>query len=60
MYFILVWMMGIPMMWTWSRRAMVGALDIYDDAPIITYLQIGEVLIGLTSKENDHVVHRAQ
>ncbi len=25
-----------------------GSLDIYDDAPIIAYLQVGEILIGLT------------
>jgi len=28
-----------------------GALDIYDDAPIIAYLQEGGVLVGLTPKE---------
>jgi hypothetical protein len=28
-----------------------GALDIYDDAPVITYLQASEVWIGLTPKE---------
>jgi len=37
-----------------------GALDIYDDAPIIAYLQAGEVLIRLTPKERDCVVHRAK
>jgi hypothetical protein len=37
-----------------------GALDIYDDAPVITYLQANEVSIGLTPKENDYVVHRAK
>jgi hypothetical protein len=33
-------------------------LNIYDDAPIIAYLQVGEFLIGLTPKERDYVVHR--
>ncbi len=37
-----------------------GALKIYDDALVIAYLQVGEVLIGLTPKEWDHVVHRAK
>ncbi len=37
-----------------------GALDIYDDAPIIAYLQVGEVPIGLTPKKSDHVMHRAK
>jgi hypothetical protein len=37
-----------------------GALDIYDDALVIAYLQVGEVPIGLTPKERDHVVHRAK
>jgi hypothetical protein len=37
-----------------------GALDIYDDAPIITYLQVGEVPIGLTPNEKDCVVRRAK
>ncbi len=37
-----------------------GALDVYDDAPVITYLQANEVSIGLTPKENDYVVHRAK
>jgi len=36
------------------------ALNIYDDAPLIAYLQVGEVPIGLTLKERDHVVHRAK
>jgi hypothetical protein len=30
-----------------------GALDIYEDTHIITYMKIGEVLVGLTSKEHD-------
>ncbi len=37
-----------------------GALDIYDDAFVIAYLQVGEVLVGLTPKERDHVVHKAK
>jgi hypothetical protein len=37
-----------------------GAFDIYDDAPIIAYLQIGEKSIGLIPKERDHVVQRAK
>jgi hypothetical protein len=32
------------------------ALNIYEDASIIAYLQIGEILIGFTPKENDHIV----
>jgi hypothetical protein len=30
-----------------------GALNIYDDAPIIAYLQANEILIRLTPKEWD-------
>jgi hypothetical protein len=37
-----------------------GALDIYDDALVIAYLQASKIPIGLTPKENDHVVHRAK
>jgi hypothetical protein len=37
-----------------------SALDIYDNAPIIAYLQVGEVPIGLTPKERDRVVHTAK
>jgi hypothetical protein len=37
-----------------------GALDIYEDAPIIAYLQVDEVLIRITPKERDRVVHRAK
>jgi hypothetical protein len=37
-----------------------GALDIYDDAFVIAYLQACEVLIRLTPKERDYVVHRAK
>jgi hypothetical protein len=36
------------------------ALDNYENAPIIAYLQIDEILIGLTPKENDRVVHKAK
>ncbi len=37
-----------------------GALDIYDDAPIIAYLQASEISIRLTPKERDRVVHKAK
>ncbi len=37
-----------------------GALHIYDDALVIAYLQAWEILIGLTPKERDCVVHRAK
>ncbi len=37
-----------------------GALDIYDDVPIITYLQACEIPIGLTPKERERVVHKAK
>jgi hypothetical protein len=37
-----------------------GALNIYDDAPIIAYLQVKEVPIILTPKNKDHVVHMAK
>ncbi len=37
-----------------------GALDIYDDALVIAYLQVGEIPIRLTPKERDRVVHRAK
>jgi len=33
-----------------------GALDIYDDAPIFAYLQVGEIPFGLTPKERDRAV----
>jgi hypothetical protein len=36
-----------------------GALDIYENAFINVYLQVGEVLDGLTTKEHDQVLHRA-
>jgi hypothetical protein len=37
-----------------------GAMDIYDNALVIAYLQTWEVLIGSTPKEKDCVVHRAK
>jgi hypothetical protein len=37
-----------------------GPLDISKYVLIITYMQIGEVLIRLTSKECDGVMHRAK
>jgi hypothetical protein len=37
-----------------------GALDIYDDAFVITYLQAKKVPIGLTPKERDCVELRAK
>jgi hypothetical protein len=37
-----------------------GALDLHDDAPIITYLQTNELSIGLTPKGQGCVVHRAK
>jgi hypothetical protein len=37
-----------------------GALDIYDDALVIAYLQAVKILIGLTPKERDCVVHKAK
>jgi len=37
-----------------------GALDIYDDASIIAYLQTNGLPIGLTPNERDCVVHRAK
>jgi hypothetical protein len=37
-----------------------GALDIYDDAHVTTYLQACEVIIGLTPKEKDRVEHKAR
>jgi hypothetical protein len=37
-----------------------GALHMYDEAPIIAYLQVGEVRIGLTPKGRDRVVHKAK
>ncbi len=35
-------------------------MDIYDDAPIIAYLQVSKVPIRLTPKKRDHVVNRAK
>jgi hypothetical protein len=37
-----------------------GALDMYEDAFVITYLQTCEVLIKLKPKESDQVVHRVK
>jgi len=37
-----------------------GALDIHEDAFVITYLQVGEVSIGLTPKKRNYVMHRAK
>jgi hypothetical protein len=37
-----------------------GALNIYDDAPIIAFLQASEIMIGLTPKKRDHVVHKVK
>ncbi len=37
-----------------------GALDIYDDAPIIAYLQANEIPIRLTPKVRNRVVHKAK
>jgi hypothetical protein len=37
-----------------------GALDIYDDALVIAYLQASEISIGLTPKEKDYVMHKAK
>jgi hypothetical protein len=37
-----------------------GALDIKENAYVIAYLQINEVLIGLTPKEHDWVMHKAK
>jgi hypothetical protein len=37
-----------------------GALDIYDDALVIAYLQASEIPIGLIPKKRNCVVHRAK
>jgi hypothetical protein len=37
-----------------------GTINIYDDAPIIVYLQVTEVMIGLLTKEKDYVVRKAK
>ncbi len=47
------------MVWTLSQKS-DDALEIHDDAPIITYLQTCEILIGLTFKEQDCVVHKSK
>ncbi len=35
-------------------------MDIFGDASMLTYLQIGELNVGLTSKENDWIVKGQQ
>jgi hypothetical protein len=35
-----------------------GALNIHIDLLVMAYLQVGEVLMGLTPKEWDWVVHK--
>jgi hypothetical protein len=37
-----------------------SALDIHEDALVITYLQVGEVFVGLAPKEQDCVMHRSK
>jgi len=37
-----------------------GALDIHLDLHVMAYLQACEVLVGLTPKEQDWVVHKAK
>jgi len=37
-----------------------SALDIHLYLPVMAYLQPGEVLMGLTPKEWDRIVHRAK
>ncbi len=37
-----------------------GVLNIQDDALVIAYLQASEVLIGLTPKEHNHIMHRVK
>jgi len=36
-----------------------GAQDIHDDSWIIAYLQANEILVEITPKEWNHVVHKA-
>jgi hypothetical protein len=36
-----------------------GAQDIHDDSWIIAYLQANEILVEMTPKEQNHVVHKA-
>jgi hypothetical protein len=36
-----------------------GAQDIYDDSWIIAYLQANEILVKMTPKKQNNVVHRA-
>jgi hypothetical protein len=35
-------------------------MNIHDDSHVITYLQIGEILIRLIAKEQDGVIHWAK
>jgi hypothetical protein len=37
-----------------------SALDIHDDALVITYLQVDEIFIGLAHEEQDHIMYRAK
>ncbi len=37
-----------------------GALNIYEDLHVIAYLQTIEVLVRLTPKKHEQVVHRAK
>jgi hypothetical protein len=48
MHIKLTWVSKFPRVWTSKGD---GAINIHDVAPIITYLQINVVLIGLTPKE---------
>ncbi len=36
-----------------------GALNIYEYAFVIAYLQANEILVKLTPKDLDHIVHKA-
>lgn len=48
MHLKLTWVSRILRVWTSKGD---GTINIHDDAPIIAYLQINVVLIGLTPKE---------
>ncbi len=37
-----------------------SALDIHEDAFVITYLQVDEVFVGLTPKEQNRIMYRAK
>ncbi len=37
-----------------------NALDILLDLPVMAYLQVGEVLMGLTPKEWDRIIHKVK